>query len=77
MKTNLRLPSGHSKSARQRTALLKSGVYQIKVVLARSEPLIWRRILVPGDFTLAALHEAARTPARLKTAEEFTDIIIS
>ena len=57
MKTKLRLPSGHSKSARQRTALLKSGVYQLNVVLARSEPLIWRRVLVPGDFTLAALHE--------------------
>jgi hypothetical protein len=52
----MRLPSGHSKSARQRAVILKNGVYQLKVVLARSRPPIWRRVLVPGDNTLAALH---------------------
>ncbi len=57
MKTKLRLPSGHSKSARQRAAIQKNSIYQLKIALARSEPLIWRRVLVPGDFTLAALHE--------------------
>jgi hypothetical protein len=56
MKTKMRLPSGHSKSARQRAVILKNGVYQLKVVLARSEPPIWRRVLVPGEYTLAALH---------------------
>jgi len=56
MKTKMRLLTGHSKSARERAAILKNGVYQLKVVLARSRPSIWRRVLVPGDYTLAALH---------------------
>lgn len=32
-------------------------VYQLKVSLLYSEPLIWRRIQVPGSMTLARLHE--------------------
>lgn len=31
-------------------------VYQLKVSLRGSEPAIWRRILVPADFTLYQLH---------------------
>jgi hypothetical protein len=31
-------------------------IYQIKVTLCDSKPPIWRRILVPGDITLAKLH---------------------
>jgi Plasmid pRiA4b ORF-3-like protein len=31
--------------------------YQIKISLLHSSPLIWRRIQVPGDLTLAELHE--------------------
>lgn len=31
--------------------------YQLKISLLGSEPLIWRRILVPGSMTLARLHE--------------------
>ncbi|MGD8404255.1 MAG: plasmid pRiA4b ORF-3 family protein [Anaerolineales bacterium] len=32
-------------------------VYQLQVTLDRSKPPIWRRILVPGNFTLYNLHE--------------------
>jgi hypothetical protein len=31
-------------------------IYQIKVTLCDSKPPIWRRILVPGNITLAKLH---------------------
>lgn len=32
-------------------------VFQIKITLKDSRPPIWRRVLVPGDFTLAQLHQ--------------------
>lgn len=32
-------------------------IYQIKVTLENSRPPIWRRLLVPGDVTLAQLHD--------------------
>jgi hypothetical protein len=32
-------------------------VYQLKISLAFSDPLIWRRIQVPGDISLARLHD--------------------
>jgi hypothetical protein len=32
-------------------------IYQLKISLAFSDPLIWRRIQVPGDITLARLHD--------------------
>ncbi len=57
MKTKTRLPSGHSKSARQASAVTKDGIYQLKVVLAGSKPPIWRRIQVPGSLRLAVLHK--------------------
>ncbi|NJM96284.1 MAG: plasmid pRiA4b ORF-3 family protein [Phormidesmis sp. RL_2_1] len=31
--------------------------YQLKVTLVDSEPEVWRRILIPADVTLAALHD--------------------
>ncbi|PZS12453.1 MAG: hypothetical protein DLM60_22275 [Pseudonocardiales bacterium] len=31
-------------------------VYQLRVVLAGSSPLIWRRLLIPADTTIAGLH---------------------
>ena len=32
-------------------------IFQLKVTLKRSKPLIWRRIQVRGDTTLGALHD--------------------
>jgi hypothetical protein len=32
-------------------------IYQIKITLEGSKPPIWRRLLVPGDVTLADLHD--------------------
>ncbi len=31
-------------------------VYQLRIALTDSEPLIWRQLLVPGSITLATLH---------------------
>jgi hypothetical protein len=36
--------------------LLTRTIYQIKVTLKGSEPLIWRRFLVSADYTLEKLH---------------------
>jgi len=36
-------------------------VYQIKIVLRDCSPLIWRRLLVPGDTTIAELHPIVQT----------------
>jgi len=32
-------------------------IYQIKVTLLRTAPPIWRRLLVPSDFTLSSMHD--------------------
>ena len=45
-----RIRSATKASATQRT------IYQLKVVLRDVRPLIWRRLLVPTDMTLAQLH---------------------
>ena len=36
-------------------------IYQIKVTLKDTKPPIWRRLLVPGDFTLGDLHNIIQT----------------
>ena len=36
-------------------------VYQLRVVIARISPLIWRRLLVPAQTTIARLHAVLQT----------------
>ncbi len=38
----------------------KSAIYQLKITLRDSRPPIWRRVLVPGDFSLRKLHQVAQ-----------------
>ena len=39
----------------------RTQTYQLKVQLRNVRPPIWRRLLVPGDITLAELHEVIQT----------------
>ncbi len=39
---------------------LKSN-YQLRIVLKSVKPPVWRRVLVPGDITLAELHQVIQT----------------
>ena len=36
-------------------------IYELKLEMLEVEPLIWRRLLVPGSITLAQLHEVIQT----------------
>lgn len=36
-------------------------VYQLKIVLRDCSPLIWRRLAVPSDMTIAQLHTIVQT----------------
>ncbi|OGG46673.1 MAG: hypothetical protein A3F84_07475 [Candidatus Handelsmanbacteria bacterium RIFCSPLOWO2_12_FULL_64_10] len=38
----------------------KSAIYQLKITLRDSRPPIWRRVLIPGDFSLHKLHRVAQ-----------------
>ena len=40
-----------------RKTAIPQEVYQIKVTLLGTSPPVWRRLLVPGDVTLAHLHD--------------------
>jgi len=50
-------PHRYSKKAMQKTGM----ILQMKVSLHESNPLIWRRILVPATFTLSQLHEVVQS----------------
>jgi hypothetical protein len=39
---------------------VQQAVYQIKIVLLGTKPPIWRRVLVPAEFTLAQLHDVVQ-----------------
>jgi hypothetical protein len=39
------------------TSALSPSVYQLRVVVQGMSPLIWRRLLVRSDMSLAALHD--------------------
>lgn len=56
----MRVPAKRSKPARLRSASPREGIYQLLIVLADSDPPIWRRIQVPGAFTLKSLHQAVQ-----------------
>jgi hypothetical protein len=45
----------------RKTSVRPSPMYQIKVTLLDSDPPIWRRLRVPGDFSLARLDQAIRS----------------
>jgi Plasmid pRiA4b ORF-3-like protein len=46
---------GRSKASRS------SEIYQIKITLRNIRPPVWRRVLVPSDFTLGQLHQVIQT----------------
>lgn len=39
----------------------KTRIFQLKIELREVRPPVWRRVLVPGEMTLAELHEVAQT----------------
>jgi len=42
-------------------ATSSSEIYQFRIVLRETSPHIWRRLLVPSDFTLIAFHCVIQT----------------
>ena len=40
-------------------------VYQLKVVLLGTDPVVWRRVQVPGSFSLAKLHTVIQLTSRV------------
>jgi hypothetical protein len=42
----------------KKTKKILPDVYQLKIVLLDTDPVVWRRLQVPGSFSLAKLHDA-------------------
>jgi hypothetical protein len=40
---------------------VKTKIFELEIVLAEVEPLIWRRVQVPGEVDLAVLHEVVQS----------------
>jgi hypothetical protein len=38
----------------------ESKIFQLKIALAGIRPPVWRRVLVPGEMTLADLHDVVQ-----------------
>lgn len=51
-----RRPATAPRAVARRVAKLSALQYQRRIELQHIEPLIWRRILVPENFTLERLH---------------------
>jgi hypothetical protein len=49
-------PSTSPRAVARRVAKLTALQYQLRIELKHVEPLIWRRVLVPENVTLARLH---------------------
>jgi len=45
----------------QRGVAVTGAVYQLRVVLAGISPMVWRRLLVPAETSIAGLHEILQT----------------
>ncbi len=41
--------------------MMENSIYQLKITLMGSQPVIWRRILVPGNILLSRLHKVIQT----------------
>jgi hypothetical protein len=49
------------KSKNKAKAAPASRIYQLSITLRGSEPLVWRRVLTPGNVALLALHDIIQT----------------
>lgn len=52
-----KFPAARKKKGQVATGGTHAAAYQLKISLLYSEPLIWRRLRVPGHLTLARLHK--------------------